>query len=314
MSQPKISRVQKYNTEAIPHVEIETEENETVEETHHLSFFNKLIIFLFLFIIGTLSYATLIAPHLIDVKEYKVETPLLPFGMNGLKIVHFSDVHYSNSINKKNLDRIVTKINKLKPDVIIFTGDLISKDIEIDDTIKKEVIDSLSKLECSLEKYAIHGDEDNEVYTEIMNSTNFNLIDNTSKLLYYNDSTPIVITGLGKKDTHDYTILNSPVEETDIIGYYQIVLIHEPDPIDNFLNYQPDLVLGGHTLGGSIKLPFTKPLFLPKNGTKYYEDFYQLNDTKFYISNGLGTSSISMRLNNHPSINLYRLYTPKESN
>jgi predicted MPP superfamily phosphohydrolase len=75
--------------------------------------------------------------------------------------------------------------------------------------------------------------------------------------------------------------------------------------------YNPNIIFSGHTLGGSIKLPFAKPLFLPNNSTNYYLDHYKLKETELYISNGLGTSGINARLNNHPSINLYRFYKVK---
>ena len=106
----------------------------------------------------------------------------------------------------------------------------------------------------------------------------------------------------------NYTILTNLVDEIDTTNFYKIVLTHEPDTIDNFINYNPDLVFSGHTLGGLIKLPFIKPLFLPENNKKYYEDHYKINNTELYISNGLGTSAITARFNNHPSINFYRLY------
>ena len=106
----------------------------------------------------------------------------------------------------------------------------------------------------------------------------------------------------------NYTILTNPVNEQDISNYYKIVLTHEPDTLDKFINYKPNLVLSGHTLGGLINPIILNPIFLPKNGTKYYEDYYKINEADIYVSNGLGTSGITARLNNHPSINLYRLY------
>ncbi len=256
-------------------------------------------------------YASLIGTRIIDTKEYKVESTLLPESFHGLKIVHFSDIHYGTSINKKQLDKIVTKINELKPDLIIFTGDLIDKNITPTEDIKKELIESLSNLECSLYKYAIYGDEDllNDSYKEIITTSNFTILENSSTLLYYKDTTPIEITGYNPIETSpNYTILTNLVDEQDTTNYYKIVLTHEPDSVDKFINYSPNLILSGHTLGGTIKLPFLKPLFLPDNTTNYYEDYYKLKEADFYISNGLGTSGINGRLNNHPSINLYRLY------
>lgn len=271
----------------------------------------KILIIIVSLIIIIILYATLIGTKIIDIKEYKVESTILPESFHGLKIVHFSDIHYGTSINKKQLDNIVKKINELKPDIIIFTGDLIDKNITPTEDIKNELIESLSNLECSLYKYAIYGNEDllNDSYKEIITTSNFTLLENSSTLLYYKDTTPIEITGYNPIETSpNYTILTNLVDDQDTTNYYKIVLTHEPDSVDKFINYNPNLILSGHTLGGTIKLPFLKPLFLPENTNNYYEDYYKLKESDFYISNGLGTSGINGRLFNHPSISLYRLY------
>lgn len=309
MKEDKLSRVKKYNTEEITKINIEKNNQVDEEEPKEHSFLKKLFIATIFIVVILLSYSTLIAPYFIDVKEYKIESELLENSYNGLKIVQFSDIHYGHSINKKQLDKIVKKINELKPDIIFFTGDLISKDIEINDTIISEIKDSLSKLECTLYKYAIYGDEDNDTYKDIMENTNFFLLNNESKLLYYKNINPIVISGLSPLNKQDPSILNTAVDGTDVIPYFQIVLVHEPDSIDNLLTYAPEVIMSGHTLGGEIKLPYLKPLFLPINGQIYYEDTYNINSTQIFVSNGLGTSGLNARFNNHPSINLYRLYS-----
>ena len=238
----------------------------------------------------------------------------MPESFHGLKIVQFSDIHYGTTINKKELDNITEKINNLKPDIIFFTGDLLDKNITITEEIKKELISSLNNLDCTLYKYAIYGDEDleNDEYKDILNNSNFKLLEDHSTLLYYEDIIPIEITGYNPIITSpNYTILTNYVDEQDTTNYYKIVLSHEPDSIDKFINYNPNLVLSGHSLGGLIKIPYLKPIFLKENSKKYYENYYKLKNTDFYISNGLGTSGINARFNNHPSINLYRFYKTK---
>lgn len=315
MKDEKLSRVKKYNTEEISTIDIE-EEITVIEETEEDTkkehpILNKILIISIILTISIISYAALIEPNIIITKEYKIENTKLPDTFNGLKIVQFSDIHYGNTINKKQLDKIVDKINNLKPDVILFTGDLISKDLSINDTIKEEITDSLKKLECTLYKYAIYGDEDNETFKEIMDETNFITLNNETKLLYYKSNTPISISGLAPNNNQNYSILNASVDEKEIINLFKIVLVHEPDTIENITRYYPQIVMSGHTMGGLIKLPGLKPLFLPETANNYYEPHYTIDETNLYVSNGLGTSSINARLNNFPSINLYRLYTQK---
>lgn len=294
------------------HKEIKKEpiqKEEKVKKEHPL--LKKIFLTILFFTIFFIVYSSFIGTKFININEYKVESPILPESFHGLKIVHFSDIHYGTTINKKQLTNIVNKINNLKPDIIFFTGDLLDKNITITKEIKKELIESLNKLDCTLYKYAIYGDEDldNKDYKKIIENSNFTLLEDTSTLLYYKDTTPIEITGYNPiKSKPNYTILTNYVLEQDTTNYYKIVLTHEPDSINKFINYKPNLVLSGHSLGGLIKLPFLKPMFIPENSKTYYKDYYKINETDFYISNGLGTSGINARFNNHPSINLYRLY------
>lgn len=271
----------------------------------------NILTFIIILIILFIIYARYICPKFINVKEYKIESNIIADSFHGLKIIHFSDLHYGTTFDTKQLNKIVNKINELKPDIIFFTGDLINKNINITAENKNEIIDALKKLNPTLYKYAIYGDEDyeNEYYNEIMNLADFKILNNESTLLYYEDNIPIEIIGFNIIDSNpNYTIVTDYIDELDTSNYYKIVLIHEPDSLDNFINYNPNLILSGHSLGGLIEIPGFKPLFLNKNSQKYYQDYYKINNTDIYISNGLGTSNINYRFNNTPSFNLYRLY------
>ena len=70
-------------------------------------------------------YGLFIEPRILLVNEVKLESKDIPNSFDGIKIVHFSDLHYGNTININNIDKVITKINSLKPDIVIFTGDLI---------------------------------------------------------------------------------------------------------------------------------------------------------------------------------------------
>ena len=269
-----------------------------------------IIVSIILIIILLLSYANFIEPKMIVVNEHKINTTLIPNSMNGLKIVHFSDIHYGTTITKKEFDKIINKINEIKPDIIFFTGDLIDKNANISEEEQNNIINALSSLKPNLYKYAIYGDEDvdNKQFKHIIESSGFKLLDNENTLLFYEDNTPIEIVGFNIiSNNPNYTILTNYIDNQETTNYYKIVLVHEPDSIDNFINYDSNLILAGDTLGGLIKLPLFKPLFLNEHSQKYYKEYYNINGTDIYISNGLGTSYINARLNNAPSINFYRL-------
>ena len=287
--------------------EIETEEVE--EESSHPLLFKTILIISFLIIL-ILIYSFLICPKIFKTNEYKVESSLLPENFNGLKIIQLADIHYGTTVNKEQLNKIVKNINILKPDIIVFTGDLIDKNISPTEDIKKEIIDSLGALNASLYKYAVYGNEDKEeYYEEIMNNINFTILKNEGKLLFYKGTQPIEIIGFNTIETNpDYSIISNPVDEIDTSNLYKIIITHESNAVDSLMTYNPDLILTSSTLGGVIKLPFIKPLVLNEYNNKYYEEHYTINTTEVYVSNGLGTTTINARFNNNPSINFYRLY------
>ena len=68
-----------------------------------------------------------------------------------------------------------------------------------------------------------------------------------------------------------------------------------------------DLILAGHSHNGQAKLPFIKPFYLPNNAKNYYDNYYKVENTDIYISNGVRNSIVDFRLFSTPSINVYRL-------
>ena len=130
----------------------------------------KILIKLLIVILLIILYGFLIEPRLFKIKEYKINSPEISDNLHGLKIVHFSDLHYGSTINKNNLNKIITKINNLKPDVLVFTGDLIEENYNLSKNNLKYLTNELSKIEAKLGKYSIIGNHDyyNENYKNII--------------------------------------------------------------------------------------------------------------------------------------------------
>ena len=65
------------------------------------------------------------------VKEYRVKSEILTNNFSGLKIIHFSDLLYKSTVDKEDVKNLIKIINELKPDIVVFTGDLINKNAKI---------------------------------------------------------------------------------------------------------------------------------------------------------------------------------------
>ena len=270
------------------------------------------LIIIILLISSILLYSRFIATKGLKIKEYKVVNTKITDSYHGLKIVHLSDIHYGSTINEKELNNIVNKINEIKPDIVVLTGDLIDDRLSFD---KDKIINCLSKIEANLGKYAISGNHDLPIddYNYIIKESGFTNLDNKYDLIYYKSNDPIVISGIGYDGedvgikTEQFDKYISELKADDVKPIYSILLIHEPDTVDNLDLNKYDLVLSGHSHGGQVRLPFIGAIYTPVGAKNYYDEYYKINNTDLYISSGLGTSMYKFRLFNKPSINFYRI-------
>lgn len=273
----------------------------------------KILLIPILIITIILLYSRYIGTSGLITKEYKVETNKIDTSFDGLKVVHFSDLHYLRVTNDTHLKKVVDEINLINPDIVFFTGDLIDKDYEITDTKKDKLIELLTNINSKYGKYAIIGNHDitknEEELKDIYQSSGFTLMQNAYDIIYGNNNDKLFIGGL---DTYSYDkadidkVMQYFTQNDDI--NYKIILVHEPDYTDTILSkYDVDLILSGHSHNGQINIPYIKKAFLPYGSKKYYENHYQVGNTNLYISSGIGESRINFRLFNRPSINLYRI-------
>ena len=283
----------------------------------------KIIKFFLIFIIfscGCLLYGRYIATTGLFVKEYKITDSKINDNFHGLKIVHISDIHYGRTVKNRELNNMVKKVNELRPDVVVLTGDLIDKDTKLTEKMSNNISSILSKIDPSIEKYAITGNHDVKFdnFNIIIENAGFVNLNNTYDNIYKNGNSNILISGVSSnyykndcdinnkmKSTFDY--LNSFNEDDSKKPIYNILLIHEPDFIDEIDKSKFDLILSGHSHNGQVRFPIIGATILPPYAKKYYKEHYTLDDTELYISSGIGTSAINFRFFNRPSINFYRL-------
>lgn len=294
------------------------------EKKESLSLWKKLVLILSLFIIlicGGIYYSRYIATSGLIVKEYKVTNSQIPESFHGTKVIHISDLHYKTTYFKDDVQKMVDKINQLKPDIVVLTGDLLDKNTTYQNNDFTELATVLKEIDTTIGKYAITGNHDTK-YTEwetIIKHSDFTNLNDHYDIMYKNSLNPILISGLSSnlnnlkdinerlKETTDYLETNKGLEQKDNIPSYHILLIHEPDYLNEIDYQQFQLILGGHSHNGQVTIPGVGAIVLPKGAKTYYKGHYQLDETELFISSGLGTSHSPYRFFNKPSINLYRL-------
>ena len=288
------------------------------EKEKHFSIL-KLLIIILLIIAGIIDYCFFIESKLITVKEQKITINNLPDNFNGFKVVHISDLHYGRMFDEKSLKKLVKSINEQKPDIVVLTGDLIDKDTNMTIDEANKISNLLNKINSTSGKYAINGNNDLKFdeWTNIITNGGFKDLNNTYDTIYKDGYQNIFIAGAST--SQDKLSINDKIKTS--IDYlnsfdkdgpvYKILLIHEPDVIED-MNVNPfDLILAGHSHAGQIRLPFIGAFILPEGAQKYYENHYKIENSDLYISNGLGVSNYNFRLFNTPSYSLYRLVKNK---
>ena len=273
-----------------------------------------LSIFLFLVVIVVIIflYAKYSGIKGLIVKEYRVKSEILTNNFSGLKIIHFSDLLYKSTVDKEDVKNLIKRINELKPDIVVFTGDLINKNAKINNEDIEFLEEELESISAKVGKYAIYGDEDYSIesYKTIMEKSKFKILNNSYDEIFYKNNESMFIIGLPSS-------LKEEIKLEDAFNFYKedekrkfiIVLVHDGKTI-RFLDestYEVDLVLGGHSLNGSIVIPYYGGIFIDDGAYKYYQEHYSKGITDIYISSGIGTNKYPYRIFNKPSFNLYRL-------
>ncbi len=292
---------------------------EPIQKKHHTKKIVILtIIGIAIIISGFLLYSRYIATSGLEVKEYKITNSDIPKSMHGLKIVHISDIHYGRITFEKELKNMVQKINLTKPDLVILSGDLIDKDTKVTGEMVDQISSILKEIKTSIGKYAIKGNHDYNLrqWDFILENSGFIDLNDTYDTIYMESNEYMLLTGMSTNLYGDRALdeklvptnqfLESLTEES-IKPSYQILVLHEPDYINQININEFDLILAGHSHNGQVRLPIIGSLFLPMGAKKYYKPYYKINQTDLYISSGIGVSSINFRLFNRPSFNLYRL-------
>lgn len=263
-------------------------------------------------IAGFVFYGTFVSVKNVNIVNTTIIDKKIPDELSNFKIAFISDIHYGSFMDEERLSKMFAKINQAKPDVILFGGDLFDDPTNYPVTEKKreELIALLKTLEAPYGKFAVLGEEDHHpsLKDEILNIFyygDFEMLVNQSVLLRKDSSYPINLVGIdslvgGKADISGAMANIDPANFT-------IILTHAPDITSSLPKYGSDLILAGHSHGGQISLPIIGPIKKVEGAKTYTNGTYHLNQSTLIVSNGLGTTTIDMRLFSPPQCHMIRL-------
>lgn len=244
----------------------------------------------------------------IKVTELTFQDKNLPNKANGLVVAHISDIHDSILMN-----RVAVKIQAKKPDIILITGDLTSRNTED----RTPVFDFLKKVTPVAPTLYVLGNhefsiEDIDAYIQNIEKTGTLVLRN--KIFEHKG-----ITWIGIDDRHFWQgtktpettekMIHSFLKDTAEKESYSILLAHRPR-ITVYDQTGVSLVFSGHHHGGMWRFPGIPGVFSPDDGffPQYSAGFYEGDEITMYLSRGIGNSGLSFRLFNRPDLSYIKLH------
>lgn len=243
--------------------------------------------------------------------EYNFSSDKVPQNFKGYKIVQLSDLH-SKSFGNNQSD-LVKKVKKVKPDLIVFTGDLIDSD-RYDEKISLTLMEKLVQI---APVYYVTGNH--EWWSGKFNSledklkdTGVQVMRNTvEEIIIGNDK--IQIIGIDDPAKVNESYAERAIAEEDIMNSikgleegvnFKILLSHRPELISLYTQYEFDVVFSGHAHGGQVRIPFIGGLVAPNQGLfpEYTSGMHEVDNTTMIVNRGLGNSIIPLRVFNRPEI------------
>ncbi len=264
-------------------------------------------------VVGAGLYSTEYERHEVEVIEHTVKLPNLADSFHGMRLVQISDVHFHEFSEAYYIRDVVERVNKLKPDMVLLTGDFVT-DGPLPHAFARAqtnpCAEVLQKLECP-HRYAVMGNHDAEVgvsfVIDALTAHDIPVLEN-QYVPIERDGRRFWLAGAANVTSH-MARLELAVPPKTIRGDDPVILMaHEPDFLDHVAQYGGvDFMVSGHTHGGQVRLPLVGPLILPPLGRKYVEGFFQRGQTRLYVNRGLGTVGLPVRFMCRPEITVFTL-------
>ncbi len=272
-------------------------------------------------IVVVMLLGAFVTPRFVEVTYTEVPYKNLPQAFNNFRIVHISDLHLGSYSNKKNKYRTVVKlINDQKPDIVVFSGDLVNNFAE--ETIGWDSI--FNKIEAKYGKYGVMGNHDYGDYSEwkTVEEKNLNLrnikdsfaklgfvlLDNKNKLLKI-ESDSLVLAGVentGRYLSSRYGDLNKTLMGTNK-NTPVILISHDPTHWDEEVRDYEEifLTLAGHTHAAQMGIKIGNKLYSPASLVfPRYAGLYNEKHQFLYVNRGLGFVGLPMQIGVRPEISV----------
>ena len=273
--------------------------------------------------------------------RHRISSPRIPKEFDGFVIVQISDLHSAS--NKGFCNRILEKVESLRPDLIVLTGDLVdsavyAKEAALIDKGRQEGYPGQATAEFTraltgmAPVYYVYGnhemilldDPKNNFFKVSLEEMGVRIANNEVFLLQEGDAAiqlagiqdpatlykdPVLADSVSNTRERTRAMLEHLAADIDL-RIFTILVAHRPEYIDLYADSAIDLVLAGHAHGGQVRLPFMREgLYAPNQGflPHYTNGLYRKGPTAMVVSRGLGNSVFPLRILNRPELAIIEL-------
>ena len=254
---------------------------------------------------GAAAWATLVEPRRLRVREVPVRVPAWPPALADLRIALVADLHTgAPHTDERRVERIVREVNARRPDLVALLGDYVDPHVPFGDWVEPETVAArLAEIESPLGSFAVLGNHDwrtaGERIRHALREQRIEVLENDAVAV---DLAGEVLWLVGLADatmrTPDVATPFGLVPDSAPL----VVLSHDPDVFTR-LPDRPSLTLAGHTHGAQVNVPLLRSLLTPSRyGSRFAGGLFEDGERVMYVSRGLGTSTVPVRLGAAPEV------------
>ncbi len=259
--------------------------------------------------LGAGAYARYVEPHWLEITRHEMPIENLPADLEGATLAQISDLHVGELVDPDYLVSVLDRTRALAPDIVAFTGDLITNNRAIAFEDLTRVLEHWPR--GRLATVAALGNHDygkNWRQPEVAAKVQRRARDAGITVLR---NATLEVEGLqiaGLDDLWGTNFNPQPTLQALDPERPALALCHNPDAADRPI-WQTfrGWILSGHTHGGQCKPPFLPPPILPVANRRYTAGEIELSGgRRMYISRGVG-HLLKARFNVRPEVTLFTL-------
>ena len=243
-----------------------------------------------------------------QIKEIDLPIPGLHPDLEGLRIGQLSDLHVSPWLSVRDLGRAVDMLNELKPHLAVVTGDLIT---QVGDPLDG-AIRELARLRADAGILGCLGNH--EVYARCQTYTavqarryGIEFLRQEARCLHWGNGT-LNVAGVDYQRSENIRPYLIGAEKLVVPGVANLLLSHNPDVFPKAVSKGYGAMLSGHTHGGQVTVEIlNQTLNLARFTTPYVAGLYRLDGRSCYVTAGIGTITVPVRIGAPPEITVVRL-------